>query len=275
MTMVTVKSLLLYGLLSLALAIFLFPIFWCAATSVKPDSEIFSIPPVWIPSNPTGEHYLNMFLMRGFPGMLLNSVIVSIASTLLSILIGSLAAYGFSRYRYRGSNIVLGLTVITRVIPPVGLVVPLYTIMRGLGLVDTLLAVVISHSILAMPLAVWLMKSFFDTLPYEVEEAGYMDGMSVFQVFYRVVLPMSKPAAISTAILIFTYSWGDLLFAFSLTSTIGSRTVPVAIAQMLTGWKIYWGEITATGTFYSLPVIIMTLLFQRYVISGLTKGATK
>lgn len=253
------------------------PFLWQVLTSLKPSHEVFSIPPTYWPSHFSLESYQQIFTLRPFARYIGNSMIVASGTALLTVSIAVLATYALSRFRLKGSqSIQRGLLGIA-LFPPIALVVPLYEGIRALGLVSHPLALILPYSVLNLPFAIWVLSSFFLQFPWELEDAAKVDGFSRMGILFRVILPISSPVLATTAILVFIFAWNEFLFALTFMTRDAARTVPVGIA-MLSGVTVYevpWDQISAAVVVTTLPVVVIVILFQRWIVHGLTAGAIK
>jgi multiple sugar transport system permease protein len=264
-------------LVVLAIVIFeVFPIFWMISTSFKSRWDAFRLPPVWL-FKPTLEHYVAILSGQGstpIPPLLINSIIVACSSSLLALLCGSLSAYGLSRFpTHYGQHLAMWI-LSTRMFPPVAVAIPVFLMMSNLGLIDTYWALIIPYSAFNISFVVWMMRSFFDQIPIELEQAALIDGCSRLGAFFRIVLPLTLPGLVATGVFVLIFSWNEFLFALILTRT-AAKTAPVAISDFVTLYGIQWGQLTAYATLVSAPMIILGLLFQRYIVKGLTLGAVQ
>lgn len=250
------------------------PLLWQFITSLKPDYELTAIPPL-LPENPTLRHYESVFKEHPFLRIILNSSIVAACTTLLSLSIGSLAAFGLAKLRIRYKTLILGFVLSVSMFPPIATVSPLYIIVRALGLRDTWLALIITYTTFSLPLSIWILTNFFREIPDEIYFAARVDGCTPFQAFYRIMLPLSAPGIFTTAILVFIFSWNEFLFALTFTSTPASRTIPVAVALFPGLHEMPWGDIAAASIVATVPLIILVFAFQRRIIEGLTAGSVK
>jgi len=273
--------------------IFIFPIAWFALTSVKPISAVFNKDRVVVfDFEPTLENYrvtvlggrksdTDSSLLMGTSGegaydgrgAILSSLIIAISSTLLATSISLLAAYALSRLAFRGSQGYMHWILSQRFLPPIAIIIPLVFIFRDLGLRDTHLGIIIAHTLINIPIALLILKSFFDDVPVEVDQAAMIDGATRFQCFYLVVLPMVKGGIAATAVLCFIFSWTEFLLSLFLTNSI--RTIPVKITTFVTSTGSEWGYISALGTAAIIPGFIFILLVQNHLVRGLTMGAIK
>jgi len=263
-----------YLLVSANIAVLLFPIAWMASTVFKPRSEVFLVPPVWIPV-PT---------LAGFAALLSghiltffeNSLIVASGSALLATCCGALTAYGLARISFRGGDAVLIMFLAAMAFPVPLLMISMYTLFGSLGLLDTYLALILANAVVALPVVVWLLKGFFDSLPVEVEEAAFIDGASVLQTLLRVVFPMSRPGLAAAAIFVFVTSWNEFAFGLTFTSSTDMRPLPAGISLLfLQEFQYQWPEMMAVAIVATLPILLLFLLFQRNFVEGVTTGAVK
>lgn len=263
-------------LVLIAMTIFvLFPFLWTFLTSIKNDVEMFAIPPVWIPESPTMEHYVEVLGKGDFQQFMTNSIVVAAVCLIISLVIGAPAAYGFARYRFRASGILFALIVAVRMFPPITLVIPYFMIMKTLGLIDTELALIITYLPLMLTLMIWILEGFFRQVPKEIEEAAEIDGLGTIGKFVKIVLPLSLPAIGVSSILSFLVAWNEFMLALTLTRTIEAQTMPVGIAGYVTTFQTYWGQMSANGILYIIPVIVFTIIAQKGLVKGLTAGAVK
>jgi multiple sugar transport system permease protein len=263
--------------LVIALVFFMFPVIWMFLTSFKTEAEYFSYPPVFIPEDFSFRNYFNAMAFppdgRGGLQGLRDSLIIASATTLASVIIGSLAAYSLSRFKTGGENFSFWI-LSTRMFPPVAAALPLFLIFKEIKLLDTHLALIIANTVFALPFVIWLLKGFFDELPVELEEAAMIDGCSHWGAFTRVALPLVTPGLVATALFSFIFAWNEFMFALLLTRR-SVRTLTIIVPSLVGGHEILWGEIAAIGTIAIIPGIILALILQRYLIRGLTMGAVK
>jgi multiple sugar transport system permease protein len=250
------------------------PLLWQAVTSVKPAGELGSLPPVF-PRHPTAVHYVSIFRGHPFLHFLANSLIVAAATTLLALAAGVPAAFALARGRIRARGIILGLVLGASMFPPIATVSPLYLIVRGLGLRDTLAALILTYTSFSLPLTIWVLANFFREIPREIVLASRVDGCTAMQSLIRVVLPLAAPGLTATAILLFIFSWNEFLFALTFTATPAARTVPVGIALFPGLHEVPWGEIAAASVVVTVPLVLLVFVFQRRIVEGLTRGAVK
>lgn len=262
----------LLAVLAIAAIAALFPMAWMASSSLKLEDEIYQDPPTWIPLHLTFDNYTELFNRFDFGILTRNSVIISIGVVGISLGLGAMAAYGFSRYSFRGSSILLGALLLTRMITTSSLVVPLFSIMDSLGRLNHLDPIIAGITVLNLPFVIWIMKPFFDELPREVEEASEIDGLTPFQVFWRIAIPMAAPGLYTVLLFSFISGWVDLLFGMSFSTVSEAMPLTVGLMQMQTGYKIYWGPMMAGGIYLTLPTFLLALIFQKYLVKGMRAG---
>ena len=255
--------------------ILVFPIFWIFTLSFKSELDMFKIPPVWIPLPPKLGSYVSAFQDRPLAAFIRNSLIVTGITTFLSVTLASLAGYGFARFSFKyKSSSMLGILA-SRMIPPVSLALPLFIIMKKMGLLDTYTSLIICYTTFNLPFAIWIMHGYFIGIPPQLDEAAMIDGCSRLRAFVKIDLPVATPGLIATSILCILLSWKDFFWALLFTYSPKSQTIPIGIATYMSEFYTSWGQITAVGVLAILPVMIFAFLVQNYVIEGLTKGALK
>lgn len=250
------------------------PFLWQVLTSLKPAAELVALPPL-LPTSPTFEHYAAIFTGHPAARLILNSTVVAGGTTLLALALGALAAYAAAVLRMRGRGAILGVVLAISMFPPIATVSPLFLLLSALGLRDTLAALVLTYCTFSLPLAVWLLASFFDALPRELYVAARVDGCSALGALWRVVLPLAAPGMLAAALLVFIFAWNEFLFALAFTATEASRTLPVGIALFPGLHEVPYGEIAAASVVATLPVVALAFAFQRRIVEGLTAGAVK
>jgi multiple sugar transport system permease protein len=258
--------------LVILLAIALVPYIWILFASFKERVDLITSEPKWI-FDPTVVNFIDIF-ERGFDTYLLNSLIIGFSSTALTVVVGTMAAYGFSRFRIPAGNHLFFFILATRLGPPVAYALPMYLIFNWLGLVNTHFAVILAHSTFNLVLVVWMMRSFFDDVPRAVEEAAYLDGCGHFRVFWTIALPMAYPGLVAVSIFVLIFSWNELLFSLILTGG-DTRTLPVMIPSLVLHTGTLWGQVAAASILQSIPVLIFIFFIQKKLVQGLTFGAVK
>ena len=253
------------------------PVYWMLTISLKTEVDQFASPPKWFSFTPTLAHYYDAFSTRSFGRYLITSAIVAALSTMCAMVLGTLAAYGLSRFRLRGQlDRRLSLWILsTRMFPPIVTAVPLFLMMRDLRLINTISSLVIVYTALNLPFVVWMMRGFFEELPRELEEAAMVDGDSRLGALVRVILPLVTPGLAATAVFCLIVSWNEFLLALVLTQTDAAMTLPVGIAGRVTQYEIKWGVMSAAGVVAMIPILVFAMAVQRYLVRGLSLGAVK
>jgi multiple sugar transport system permease protein len=261
-----------YTIVLLALAFFLFPIVWIALTSFKTGDELLKSPPVWISASPTLQLYKNV-IESGALRAMGNSLIISLLATVLALLIGSLAAYGLARYRVGGDNLPF-FVLSQRFMPAVAVIFPFVLFYKTLGWVDTYQALIVVYLTFNLPYAVWMMRGFFIEIPIEIEESAQVDGCSPMGAFWRIALPLSTPGLVATGVFCFIFSWTEFFFAVCLTR-VNVTPLSVFLVNFFGKFTVFWGEIGATSVLAMIPLFLLSIIVQRYLVRGLTMGAIK
>lgn len=261
-------------MLGLALSFLLGPFLWQIVTAFKPRGQLLQLPPL-LPTHPTWQSFVSVLGAPGFLRAGLNSVLVAISVVALALVLGVPASYALARFNLRGGHLLLVVLLAFSMFPPIANVAPLYLILIHLGIRDSILGIVLAHSVFALPFAVWLLTSFFREIPADLYRAARIDGCSHVGVLRHVVLPLAVPGLLSVGLLVFIFSWNEFLYAFTLSASNRSRTLPVAIALFPGIHAIPWGEISAAAVLATLPCVGLMLVFERYIVSGLTSGAVK
>ena len=267
------SQVLVYVAVLAAVVLSIAPIVYLLITSFKPPQLTFALPPVWV-FTPTLQNYADVFVGGEFTRYFVNSAVIAVSTTLIALILGALAAYGFARFRFRGSFWLRMSSLIPQMLPPITIIVPLYVLFNGLKLTDTRVGLIISYLTFTVPLAIWMMIGFFEDVPEDLEESAMIDGCTRLQALFKVSLPIVTPGLAATAILGFLYCWNEFLYAVILTGR-NARTLPVTITSFMTNKAILWGRIAASGSLVLIPVLIFALLAQRYLIQGLSRGAVK
>jgi ABC-type glycerol-3-phosphate transport system permease component len=261
---------------SLLLVVFIgFPLLWMLVSSFKPAEQLFVSPPRLLPSTLTLDWYRNVMLQSDAPTYFRNSLVIGAATTAICLSIGALAAYGVTRFEFPGKRVFLIGALLSYVFPAIVLFVPIYMIINSLGLIDTLAGVVIAHTILTFPFALWMLRSFFIAIPREIDEAAWVDGASYFLTFVAIILPLALPGVFSVGVFVFVLSWNEYLFAGVLITSGSLKTIPVGISEFITSFDVRWGEIMAMGALATMPVIALFLSVQRFFLRGVIAGAIK
>jgi multiple sugar transport system permease protein len=262
-----------YALVVLVLIALLAPIYWILSSAIKPDRDFVVSPPVFV-FQPTLANFQRIFADQQFVTYLGNSLIVSGSSTVLTIVVASLAAHALARYEFPGAKLIAIAILSARLVPGATMIMPYYMLFRWYGLTNTLPGLVIAYVGFVLPFACWLLYGFFLEIPSDIEDSARIDGCSDFGVFWRIVLPLTRPGLAATAILVFLGTWNEFLFALVLAGR-DTRTLPVYLGTFMSERNIYWGGLFATASLMVLPCLILVLLVQRSLVRGLTAGAVK
>ncbi|MCS7058649.1 MAG: carbohydrate ABC transporter permease [Meiothermus sp.] len=254
-----------------------FPFYWAVISSFKPSSGLFSPDPSFLPIPFTLEQYRNVFVGTAFGRNLLNSLIVAGGATLLSLVLGVLAAYALGRLRFPPKNAVLYIVLSMTMFPQIAVLGGFFVLLRQVGLFNTHAGLILSYMLFTLPFTVWVLVGYFRGLPREMEEAAYVDGATPLQTLLRVMLPLTGPGLVTTGLLAFIAAWNEFLFALTFTVSDAVRTVPPAIAFFggATPFEIPWGSIMAASVVVTVPLVILVLVFQQRIVAGLTAGAVK
>jgi trehalose/maltose transport system permease protein len=257
----------------------LFPFYWAVRSAFTPEARLFDTPIQYFPAHPTFANFREIFSTTFFTRALINSTIVAGSVTLLSLAVGSLAAYALGRFRFRGRSGVLYLMLSMTIFPQIAILGALYTMMKDFHLYDRLGALILTYLIFTLPFTIWVLTSFMRTLPGDLEEAAYVDGATPLQVFYKVLLPLIAPGLVTTGLLAFISAWNEYLYAISFIQSTDKYTVPIAITSFVgktgSAYQVPWGQIMAATVVVTLPLIAATLILQRRILAGLTAGAVK
>ena len=257
----------------------LFPFIWMISTSFKPAQEVYSSTPSFIPKNPTANGYKEMLTTKSttfdFMQWTVNSVIVSLLTTLFSMVIAALGGYGISRFRFRGRNALSYIILTTQVLPGSLLIIPLYIIMGNMQLLDTRMGLVMAYATFSVPFCTWMMKGFFDSIPVSLEEAAKVDGAGRFRCFATVVMPLTIPGLVATGLFSFITGWNEYLFASTFMKSYENWTLPIGIASFQGQSATNWGTLMAGAVLITIPVVILFLALQKHLVGGMTAGAVK
>jgi|TARA_B110000263_G_scaffold237708_1_gene238242 multiple sugar transport system permease protein len=252
------------------------PLVWMIITSIKPQSELFLIPPAFFPEEITFEHYRRLLTETPFLTYLRNSVILAGGTTVLVIVVATLGAHSLVSFSYPGRETLAGAVLFTYLLPSVVLVIPLYFLMAALGLVNSLLSLVIAYTTFALPYALWLLRSFMSAIPPDLEAAAMVDGASRFRAFIDVILPQAAPGIISTALFTAILAWNEYLFALVLINSDASRPLTTGVMSMLvTSFNIEWSLLMAASVMMSVPLLVVFVFLQKYLTRGFGAGAVK
>ncbi len=255
------------------------PFVWAFISSIKPSEELFATPVRYWPANPTLENYRLVLGSCAFRQALWNSVVVALSVTGTCLFLGSSAAYALGRFRFRGRSVVFYSVLAMTMFPQIAILGALFQLINAFGLYNRLPALVVSYLLFTLPFTVWTITNFLQAVPAEIEEAAYLDGASPWQIYSRVMLPLARPGMVVAGVMAFIAAWNEFLFALSFTQTPEKRTVTYAIQAFSTStsgmFEIPWGQMTAASVLVTVPPIVLTFIFQRSIIDGLTSGAVK
>jgi multiple sugar transport system permease protein len=266
---------LIYSILAVYLFITLAPLIWVLSTSFKSNQEAMSFPPKFFSANPTLENYIFVLMDPKLVLSLANSLVVSLGSTALSVAVSALGGYAFARYNFKGKNLIMSVILGLFMIPVVINIIPLYIMLANVGLLNSLIALILTFQILIIPLNIFLLKNYFEALPKELEEAALIDGCSRLGSLWRVTVPLSVPALLIAAILSFRFSWNEFVLPVVLSNKPDSMLFQVALYQFISLYRIDWGYLTAGINIAIIPVVVLMLIFQKKMIRGLTLGAVR
>lgn len=253
----------------------IFPLAWTLLTSLKYEADIVTQTMQYIPKRITFDNYVAIWTQSGFPTLVFNSFVVTATTVVLCLITGTLAAYSFSRFHYPGRGaLMLGYLVI-RMFPAVLMIIPLFILMRGVGLLDSRFGLALAYTSFLLPLFVWMLKGFFDAAPKELESAARIDGCTRLGAMVRIVLPLARNGLVATSVFVAIAAWNEFLFALMLTTSQGSRTWPVGLQLMVGEFQLPWGVLAAGGIISIIPVMILFAIVQRTMVHGITAGAVK
>lgn len=270
-----IKTAAFYGLLGVIVLQAVFPFYYAILTSLESGQSIFEVN--YLPEAASLANYWSMISDGVFGKQILNSVFVATVVVFISLFLAVTAAYALSRIRFRGRGLLLLTILSVSMFPQIAVLSGLFEVIRALGLFNSLWSLVFSYMIFTLPFTVWVLTTFMRKMPVEIEEAAIVDGASSFTIIWRIFLPLMWPAMVTTGLLAFIHAWNEFLFALTFLSTDSQRTVPVAIALIsgLSEFEIPWGNIMAASVIVTLPLVVLVLIFQRKIVSGLTAGAVK
>lgn len=266
---------LFYIFLVVFVLVSMFPLIWIFKMSIVTRAELFQSPPTILPNTPTPENYGTIFGDPRFQKALINSTIIAGVTTVICLFFGSIAAYSVARLRFRLKSLVMTLILAISFFPAVAIIAPLFLQYSQVGLIDTYWAAIITDVVFALPLTIWILVAFFRELPRDLEDAARVDGATTIQAFQKVIVPLAAPGVFTTAILTFIFAWNEFLFANTFLFTADTQPVTVVIPQFATVYTVNYGAQAAAAVVVTVPLVIMVLIFQRRIVSGLTAGAVK
>jgi multiple sugar transport system permease protein len=270
-----VGSAVAYAVLAGLLLVVVFPFYWMIVTSLKSEDQMRSIVSMFWPRPVVLDSYRHLLTQTEFGSWYVNSAIVSVTSTLLATAIGTIGAYSLARLRFRGRAFMASAVLITYLVPPSILFIPLYAQIRTLGLADSLAGLVAAYPSFTVPFVTWLLMGYFESIPEELEQAAMIDGATRFGAFARIVLPLAAPGVLAAGLYAFTQAWNEFLYALVFVTDVKLRTLPVGLSTFITGDVYGWGFLMAGAVLTTLPVIAAYVYLQRYMVEGLTAGSVK
>ena len=266
---------LFYATLLLLLVSVVFPFYWMIKTSMETGAGLFSFPPRFLPNSYAMEGYRAVVQETPIGLWLRNSFIVALGSTIMALVAGVSGAYGLSRFRYRGKGSLALVILTTQMMPPLVLIIPIYMIFTKLGLTDSLLGLILGNFAFALPVVIWMMKSIFDSIPFEIEEAARVDGASWLTILLRITLPLALPGLVATGIFTFLSGWDEFMLARTIVTATDKWVGTIGLASFIGVYVTSWDQILAAATIFTLPPLILFLMVQKYFIAGLGAGAVK
>ena len=262
-----------YAIVIFVVVVFLWPVIYLLMTSFKSRLDIYVMPPKFI-FMPTVEAWVLAFTKKPLFYYFMNSALIAVGSTAISLVFGTLAAYALARFRIPGSKDISFFILSIRMFPPIAAAIPIFLSMKSVGLLDTRLGLISAYTVFNLPFVVWMMREFIMAMPVEIEEAAMVDGLTRMQAFRRILLPLLRPSLVAVAIFCVIFSWSEFLFAFLLTQT-EAKTMPVSISEFITWREVTWEQVSAAGTALVLPVLVFSFFVQKYLVRGLSFGAVK
>lgn len=266
---------LIYALIAILLFVTIAPLVWVFSTSFKRNEESISFPPKFLPENVTFDNYKFVLTDPGLVRSLINSFVVSIGSTILSVTVSALGGYAFARFEFKAKNLIMSVILGLFMIPVIINIIPLYTMLSAAGMLNSSLALILTFQILIIPLNILLLKNYFETIPKDLEESALIDGCSRLGVLMRITMPLSMPGFAIAAVLAFRFSWNEFILPIVLANRPDSMVFQVALYQFISIYRIEWGYLTAGITLAIIPVLVLMLVFQKQMIRGLTLGAIR
>jgi len=251
------------------------PLLWGVSTSFKSVADVYTFPPKWIPSPVTLANYASVIRNPALVHEFINTLIIASTTTVIALIISILGGYGFSRYRFRGRNTLLWTVLLTQLFPRVVVIVPYFVILRNFRLINTYQGLVLVYLIVVFPVAIWMIKGFFDNLPKEIEEAAIMDGCSILRMLWSIIIPMSRPALAAVTMYSFILAYNEFLFALVFTNGLAKRPLSVGLAFFIDDTGVNWGQLMAASLLMSLPAIVVFSFAQKLLVRGLSEGAVK
>lgn len=270
-----VNKTLIYLVISIITLSLLFPFIWMISTSLKDSAEMFSANPTFLPKKVSLQNYAALFGEYNFFQYFKNSFIISAGTTVVALMFATFLAYGISRFKFAGRNVISGVLILTQMFPLPLIIITIYVTFVKIGLYDSRIGLVAAYCTFALPFCTMMLKSYFDGLPIELEEAAAIDGCSPFHTVIRIIIPLAAPSIVSMGLFAFILSWQELMMSMTLIHSNSLRTMPVAITMMVGVRNIMWGPLMAAAVVVSVPVVLLFIYFQKYLVSGMSMGAVK
>lgn len=268
-------AVLAYAVIAVLLVVVLFPFYWMTATSLKSEGQMRSLASMFWPDPAVLDNYRQLLRQTDFTTWFGNSVTVAVSSTVLATAVGTLGAYGLARLRFRGRGVMASAVLITYLVPPSILFIPLYAQIRALGLADSLAGLIAAYPSFTVPFVTWLLMGYFESIPVDLEEAALIDGATRWGAFWRIMVPLATPGVLAAALYAFTQAWNEFLYALVFITDVKQRTLPVGLSTFITGDVYGWGYLMAGAVLTTLPVIAAYVYLQKFMVEGLTAGSVK
>ncbi len=269
------RPVLAWAVIGALLVVVLTPFYWMVNTSLKTSAQVQSLEPYYYPRPLTLRNYVELLTATRFPVWIRNSATVALGATLVTVVVSCLAGYSLTRIRYPGRRLLATTVLIVYLVPPTLLFIPLYTILNGLGLSNTLWALLVAYPTFTVPFCTWLLMGFFRSIPPDLEDAAMVDGANRIQAFRRVILPLAAPGVLAAGLFAFTLAWNEFLYALVFVHDTELKTVPVGLNDLMFGDIFLWGQLMAASVLTTVPVVVLYTYLQRYMVEGLTAGAVK
>ena len=264
-----------YAVMVLLAIICIFPVLWTFLTSIKVETDIVTPDMVYVPTRFTFESYVKLWYQSSYPKLVANSLVVATLTVLICLATGTIASYSFSRFHFAGRTPLMMAYLVVRMFPAVLMIIPLFVVMRQIGLLDSRAGLAVAYTSFLLPLFVWMLKGFFDAAPKELESAARIDGATRIGAMFQIVIPIARNGLVATCVFVAIAAWNEYLFALMLTTSQGSRTWPVGLQLMVGEFQLPWGMLAAGGMISILPVIVLFALVQRVMVAGIAAGAVK
>lgn len=270
-----ISTILRYALLIVLALFIIIPVLWMISTAFKPEAETYSPTPIWIPSEISLDSFKKFFGIYNFGKMTLNSLVTCLGSVIICTTCACLSGYGVTRFKFKGKGTFMGFLLVTQMFPSVMLVVPFYSVLTKYHLTNSLVGLIIVYAATNVAFSTWMMTSYFENIPLELDEAARVDGASSFTIFRKIILPLTVPGIAAVAIYILINGWNEYMYSSVLISKDSLKTLTVGIVSLNTQNQVHWNDMMAASTVSCLPLVILFLCFQKYFIAGMTSGAVK